>query len=115
MSEESSCWLCGRKVDAGLKGVRVYNPATKRRPLHPMSPVLDEVVPVSRGGDPLDRENVRLAHWYCNDYRGARMDVDAVRAELSGNAGAGRYRGATARKVPAKTARSQFVEPSSDW
>lgn len=83
-AEEDVCWLCGAPVDKSLRGVRVYDPRTGRHPLHPGSPVLDEVVPVSRGGDALDRDNIHLAHWFCNDYRGARMDIDAVRAELRG-------------------------------
>ena len=42
----------------------------KRRP-HPMSFVVDEVVPVKYGGDPLDFDNTRPAHWICNARRGA--------------------------------------------
>ena len=41
----------------------------KRRP-HPMSFVVDEIVPVSKGGDPLDFGNTRPAHWICNARRG---------------------------------------------
>jgi len=41
----------------------------KRRP-HPMSFVVDEIVPVSKGGDPLDFANTRPAHWICNARRG---------------------------------------------
>lgn len=73
LAEESVCWLCGRPVDPSLRGVRVYDPSTGRRPLHPLSPTLDEVVPVSCGGDPLDRSNVRLAHLRCNEARGDRV------------------------------------------
>ena len=35
-----------------------------------MSFVVDEIVPVSKGGDPLDFENTRPAHWVCNARRG---------------------------------------------
>lgn len=35
-----------------------------------MSFVVDEVLPVSLGGDPLDFSNTRPAHWICNARRG---------------------------------------------
>lgn len=36
-----------------------------------MSFVVDEVVPVKYGGDPLDFDNTRPAHYVCNARRGA--------------------------------------------
>lgn len=58
LAEESFCHLCTEPVDktlpAGLPG----------------SPEVDEIVPVSLGGDPLDRSNCRLAHKSCNSRRG---------------------------------------------
>lgn len=38
--------------------------------LDPRAPVVDEIVPVSRGGDPLSWENTRLMHRWCNAKRG---------------------------------------------
>jgi 5-methylcytosine-specific restriction endonuclease McrA len=35
---------------------------------------VDELVPVSKGGDPLDRANCRLTHRHCNRQRGAAND-----------------------------------------
>ena len=55
LAEEDACWICGRPVDKSL-------PAGD-----PMAPELDEVVPVSLGGSPVDRANVRLAHRVCNE------------------------------------------------
>lgn len=49
-----TCALCGKPVDKSLP----Y--------LHPMSAVVDEIIPVSRGGDPLAWGNVQLAHRSCN-------------------------------------------------
>lgn len=46
------CQLCGRKV-------------AKTLPPHPLSPTLDHIVPLSRGGAHEPR-NVQLAHWRCN-------------------------------------------------
>ncbi len=58
LREEDTCWLCGGIVDKTLP------------PKDPMAPEVDEVVPVSLGGNPLDRSNVRLAHRLHNQQRG---------------------------------------------
>jgi 5-methylcytosine-specific restriction endonuclease McrA len=58
LSEESTCWLCGLPVDKTLH----Y--------LDPQAPEVDEIIPVSLGGDPLVRANCRLAHRICNQRRG---------------------------------------------
>lgn len=59
--EESICWLCGRDVDVTL------------RTPHPLSPEVHELIPVSKGGDPLDRNNCRLTHRRCNREQGDRL------------------------------------------
>ena len=76
LAEESVCGICGQPVDKGLRGVRALNCRTGRLALHPLSPTLDEIVPVSLGGDPLDRANVRLAHLACNERRGNGLARD---------------------------------------
>src|SRR4051794_9535648 len=58
LAEEDDCWLCGKPVDKTLP------------PLLHGSPEVDEVVPVSLGGSPIDRTNCRLAHRLCNVRRG---------------------------------------------
>lgn len=69
------CALCGRPIDYDL-------PAG-----HPMAFEVDEVVPVSRGGDPLDFANTQPAHRICNQRKGngravavATSSRDAARA-----------------------------------
>lgn len=52
------CALCGKPIDYSL-------PAG-----HPMSYELDEIVPVSLGGSPLDPRNVQPAHRSCNQRKG---------------------------------------------
>ena len=52
------CHLCGLPIDYSL-------PAG-----HPMSYEVDEIVPVSKGGSPIDRNNVAPAHRICNQRRG---------------------------------------------
>lgn len=58
LREEDMCWICGQTVDKTL-------PAG-----HPMAAECDEVVPVSLGGSPYVRDNVRLAHRLHNQQRG---------------------------------------------
>jgi 5-methylcytosine-specific restriction endonuclease McrA len=58
LREEDLCHICGRPVDKDLP----Y--------LDPWSPVIDEIIPVSKGGNPYDRDNVRLSHRRCNARRG---------------------------------------------
>lgn len=50
LAEEDHCWLCGGPVDKSLKTP------------DPWSPEVDEVIPVSLGGDPFARDNCRLSH-----------------------------------------------------
>lgn len=54
------CHICGQAIDYGLP------------PGDPLSFEVDEIVPVSKGGDPLDRSNVDAAHRICNQRRGNR-------------------------------------------
>lgn len=52
------CALCGKPIQYDL-------PAG-----HPMSFEVDEIVPVSKGGDPLDFANTQPAHRSCNIRKG---------------------------------------------
>lgn len=63
------CHICGHPIDYSLG--MIADPLTGKRRPHPMSFVVDEIVPVSKGGDPLDFANTRPAHWICNARRGA--------------------------------------------
>lgn len=65
------CWICkafGRpsEIDYSL-------PAR-----HPWSFEVDELVPVSKGGDPLDRNNVDAAHRACNQWRGNKSVAEVL-------------------------------------
>jgi putative ATPase subunit of terminase (gpP-like) len=51
---QSVCAICGHPVDFSL-----------RYP-HPMSPCIDHVIPVTKGGHPSDIDNLQLAHLICN-------------------------------------------------
>ena len=58
-----TCAICGRPVDKTLRSP------------HPLSPEVDEIVPVSRGGDPLSFANCRLTHRRCNRLKSNRSDA----------------------------------------
>lgn len=58
LATQDTCALCGRPIDKTL------------RTPHPMSAEVDEIVPVSRGGDPLDIRNCQLVHRVCNQRKG---------------------------------------------
>ena len=60
------CHLCGKPIDYSLGMITVNG---KKRP-HPMSFVVDEITPVSKGGSPFEFANTRPAHWICNARRG---------------------------------------------
>lgn len=52
------CALCGQPIDYSLPHG------------NPLSFEVDEIVPVSLGGDPLSRENTQPAHRICNERKG---------------------------------------------
>jgi 5-methylcytosine-specific restriction endonuclease McrA len=54
LASENICGICGQIVDKRLK----YP--------HPLSPCIDHIIPIDRGGHPSDIENLQLAHWKCN-------------------------------------------------
>ena len=51
---QSVCGICGQPVDFNLK----YP--------HPLSPCIDHIIPIAKGGHPSDINNLQLAHWTCN-------------------------------------------------
>lgn len=51
---QSVCGICGRPVDKNLKFP------------DPMSPCIDHIIPLVRGGHPSDINNLQLAHLCCN-------------------------------------------------
>ncbi len=67
---QTHCAICGREVDFQLK----YP--------HPLSPSIDHIIPVSRGGHPSDIANLQLAHWTCN-----RQKSDKLLMEVGGSSG----------------------------
>lgn len=58
------CGICGNPVDKSLK----YP--------HPLSPVIDHIIPVAKGGHPSDIDNLQLAHWQCNRQKSDKLYND---------------------------------------
>jgi 5-methylcytosine-specific restriction endonuclease McrA len=52
------CWICSEEIDLTLHHT------------HKKSWTLDHMVPLSKGGDPYDENNLRPAHRDCNSRRG---------------------------------------------
>lgn len=59
MSQEP-CWICKLPIDYSLGAP------------NKLAMVADELVPVSMGGSPYTRTNVRAAHWVCNSWRSTK-------------------------------------------
>ena len=78
------CHLCGREIH--------YDEPSD--PQHPLSFVIDEIIPISRykeGGynspeeAALDWNNLAPAHYICNQRKGNKLPTDHVRAEKKFN------------------------------
>ncbi len=61
LKTENICGICGKPVNKKLKAP------------DPMSPVIDHIIPVSKGGHPSAIENLQLAHWTCNRQKSDKM------------------------------------------
>ncbi len=58
---QTICGICGKPVDFSVK----YP--------HPLSPCIDHIIPVSKGGHPSDIDNLQLAHWTCNRQKSDKL------------------------------------------
>ena len=54
LKTQEVCGICGKPVDKSLKFP------------HPLSPSIDHIIPVDKGGHPSDISNLQLAHLCCN-------------------------------------------------
>jgi 5-methylcytosine-specific restriction endonuclease McrA len=66
---QTVCGICGRLVDFSLK----YP--------HPLSPCIDHIIPVSKGGHPSDLDNLQLAHWTCNRQKSDKLIVQPTQEQ----------------------------------
>lgn len=58
---QTVCGICGKRVDFKLKFP------------HPLSPCIDHIIPVAKGGDPSDISNLQLAHMTCNRQKSDKL------------------------------------------
>lgn len=58
---QNVCAICGELVNFDLK----YP--------HPLSPSVDHIIPISKGGHPSDIDNLQLAHFHCNRQKADKM------------------------------------------
>ena len=58
---QTVCGICGKPVDFSLK----YP--------HPLSPCIDHIIPIAKGGHPSDLDNMQLAHWTCNRQKSDKL------------------------------------------
>ena len=92
-AEGRGCWICR---EFGRPDAIDYSLPAR----HPRSFEVDDLLPVSLGGDPVDYANVDAAHRECNIWRGNKT-VSQVRA--------------IARSARAKSAVSGADECSREW
>lgn len=80
------CALCGKQIDLSLPQTFV-DPKDGKCKRAPWSFEVDEIVPVSLGGDPIDPANVQPAHRLCNQRKGngthARIAPKSIKASTS--------------------------------
>ncbi|HOO05462.1 MAG TPA: HNH endonuclease signature motif containing protein [Ruminococcus sp.] len=55
------CGICGKPVDFRIKFP------------DPLSPCIDHIIPVSKGGHPSDISNMQLAHMTCNRLKSDKL------------------------------------------
>lgn len=64
-----NCAICGKPID--LEAPQWYiDPKDGKRKRAPWSLECDEIIPLSMGGSPIDRDNVQPAHRICNQRKG---------------------------------------------
>jgi 5-methylcytosine-specific restriction endonuclease McrA len=66
---QTVCGICGKPVDFEQK----YP--------HPLSPCIDHIIPVAKGGHPSDLENLQLAHWHCNRQKSDKLFASQGKVE----------------------------------
>lgn len=61
LKTQNTCGICGKPVD-----VRIKAP-------DPLSPVVDHIIPINKGGHPSSMDNLQLAHWTCNRQKSDKL------------------------------------------
>ena len=61
LKTKHTCGICGQDVDKSL----AYP--------HPLSPVIDHIIPLSKGGAASSMDNLQLAHMACNRQKSDKL------------------------------------------
>lgn len=69
------CWICGRQVDLTINAHKGPNPLT--------GATIDHILEIVNGGGN-EIENLKLAHFYCNDTRTNKRDPWVDFSKLKG-------------------------------
>lgn len=83
------CGICGRPVDKSLPFP------------HPLSPTVDHIIPIEKGGHPSAIENLQLAHFACNRQKSDRLQKQTTPANQT--------------KAPEGAALMRMLPQSRDW
>ena len=67
LKTQEVCGICGTPVDKTLRSP------------HPLSPTVDHIIPVAKGGHPSALENLQLAHRICNRAKSDKLIVENFR------------------------------------
>ena len=73
LATQSVCAICGQPVN---KNIRFPDP---------MSPTIDHIIPIDKGGHPSDISNLQLAHLCCNNRKSDKLipSVDVKKIQVS--------------------------------
>lgn len=77
------CGICGKPIDLDAPQWHI-DPKDGKRKRAPWSLECDEIVPISRGGSPIDPANVQPAHRACNLRKGGGKRPNKASAAISG-------------------------------
>ena len=72
LKTQTICGICGKPVDFSYK----YP--------HPLSPTVDHIIPVSKGGHPSDIQNLQLAHRCCNREKSDKLSAPSEKETATG-------------------------------
>ena len=74
------CAICGGEIDYTLPFY--YTDEQGRQRVNPDAFVIDEIVPVARGGNPYDRTNQQPAHQRCNQAKSDKLPGEDMQPRL---------------------------------
>ncbi|MBQ9022227.1 MAG: HNH endonuclease [Eggerthellaceae bacterium] len=77
------CALCGKPIDLSAPQTFI-DPKDGKRKRSPWSLEVDEIVPISLGGSPIDERNCQPAHRICNQRKGNGQNQRGAAMSIKG-------------------------------